>query len=515
MTLRSFRCVVGSILYATILPLAFATSAAAQRPAAENRKPEPRPVSVKLGALPDIHLKAKTAADPAQAERIAELITQLTEIDAPDYGLSPTMTGSAFLPIAGQSSAGAFVLTDHKLKSSAALKSLVELGPEAVPFLLTALDDARPTKLKLDDSSDFGVIYHDEEMEVNPVNPAERPVERKNNDLSVIGLERASGYTLKVGDVCFVALGQIFGRRYEAIRYQPTAITIVNSPVHRPKLREAIRRNWASDDPRRKLFDSLRSDYATEGIFNGKSLDGWYSGSNFQCGAALRLLYYFPKEFTPALVVRLNELDVGIGLGDDDFMLRWVKNRVRTDEFVKGVAWSKEPDLRAAFTDLFRRAQDVQAMLAAMPAVDDVDLIRTRFETLLGALPAEERGPYGDGYFLLQALAHRTPQTCNPVFARYLKDAGTQRCHTVCKVLRESRFDGSVKLLAGLLDDRRTFGWDYNIVPGQNEPRRAIRICDEAAMSLSLTDPKFKFEQRGDYDNLDAQIAMIRKQLAQ
>src|SRR6185436_13894719 len=82
-------------------------------------------------------------------------------------------------------------------------------------------------------------------------------------------------YTVKIGDVCFVALGQIVGRFYSAVRYQPTACIIINSPVESPEYRALVREIWESTDPEQALLQSLLVDYSTQGNFNGWSLDGW------------------------------------------------------------------------------------------------------------------------------------------------------------------------------------------------------------------------------------------------
>jgi hypothetical protein len=317
-----------------------------------------------------------------------------------------------------------------------------------------------------------------------------------------------------VGDVCFVVIGQIVGRSYEAVRYQPTACIVLNCPAHDPKLCAEVRAVWKSEDPRRKLFDSLRADYATEGVFNGKSLDGWDSGSDLQCGAALRLLFYFPKEAGRLVAGRLDKLDVRKDQELESSMRRCVANGVRADSFIKSVAWSQDPAVRAALVQVFKRAEDVDALLAALPAIEDRDLIRSRLEPLVAAQPAEERGPYGQGFRLLVALAQRTPDSARSVFERYLRDASAQRCHTVCLVLREVRVDWNAELLGPLLADTRTWGWTYAVEPSKNEPRQPIRVCDEAAVTLSQNHPELKFTQAGEHADLDRQIAAIREQLA-
>jgi hypothetical protein len=474
---------------------------------------------VQLGKVPDLRLTPRPPISNAQTKRIKDLVASLAAVDKPDFGLSATLSGNSFAPLPHVDHAGAMLLTDHRLQRSEGLKALVELGPDALPFLLDALDDQTPTKLTIEHAGVFGVMWHDSELDLNPVNPAEEAVYRvrakkPRDQEKLIKEEHVKSYTVKVGDVCFVAIGQIVGREYQAVRYQPTACIVLNCPAHDPKLCAEVRAIWKAKDPRGKLFDSLRADYATQGVFNGKSLDGWSFGSDLQCGAALRLLFYFPKEAAPLVAGRLDKLDVGKDQALDSFMHRCVANGVRADEFIKSVAWSKDPAIRAALVGVFKRAEDVRDLLAALPAVEDTDLVRRRAAPLVAALPADEGGPYGDGFHLLVALGQRTPDTARAVFERYLKGASAQRCHTVCLVLREVKVAWDADLLGPLLADQRTWGWTYEVEPGKNEPRQPIRVCDEAAVTLSQNHAELKFTQAGEHADLDKQIAAPREQLA-
>jgi hypothetical protein len=251
------------------------------------------------------------------------------------------------------------------------LRSLVEIGPDALPFLLEALEDKTPTKLTIVRFWElFGTTYFGTELGGNPLNPVERRV-LPNHPFPQLEVRLYPGktaqeseeneddfegsYTLKVGDICFAALGQIVGRPYDAVRYQPTAIVIINSPLERKVLRERVRAIWSSNDPAQKLLDSLLLDYATEGIFNGKSLDGWSQGSNFQVQAALRLLYYFRQETAPLIAARLRSLDVETG---GDPLERDVRNGVRAVDFIKAVSWCKEPPIQEALADIALRTND-------------------------------------------------------------------------------------------------------------------------------------------------------------
>lgn len=470
---------------------------------------------VKLGKIADLRLAPRPPVTEDKAKQIRDLIAGLATLDKPDFGLASTLSGNTFAPVPGQGRAGTFLLTDHGLRQSESLKALVMLGPDALPFLLEALDDQTPTKITIKHEGSFGTMWHGAELPLNPVNPAEQATYKARRAKPRDKEEPIKSYTAKVGDVCFVAIGQIVGRAYQAVRYQPTANIVLNSTAHDRELCDEVRTIWKAKDPRRKLFDSLRADYATEGVFNGQSLDGWSVGSKRQCGAALRLLFYFEKESAPLVAGRLAKLDVRKDKDLDSYMRRCVANGVRADSFIKAVAWSTNRLVREALTGIFKRAGDVEALLAALPVVEDKDLIRGRLEPLVADLPADEEGPYGDGYHLLVALSQRMPKTVRPVFERYLRNASAQRCHTVCLVLREVRPAWDADLLRPLLDDSRTWGWTYAVEPGKNEPRRPIRVRDEAAVTLSQNHPELKFTLAGEHADLDKQIAAIRMQLAQ
>ncbi len=177
-------------------------------------------------------------------------------------------------------------------------------------------------------------------------------------------------YTLKVGDVCFAIIGQIIERRYLAVRYQPSAIVIINSPVEDTTLAKAVRDIWSGTNAARRLLDSLLFDYSTEGVFNGESLDGWSIGSHLQCEAALRLLYFFPHETAEMIAARLAPLDVRQPSREPSRRLeRYLTNGVRAEDFIKAVAWSEQPAIRQEILGIFKRTTDAALLLAALPGI--------------------------------------------------------------------------------------------------------------------------------------------------
>ena len=332
---------------------------------------------VRLGRIPSIVLASPRNERGVTDERIRKLINDLADIDSPDYGFASTIGGQDFSPVPGHRIEGGMLFTDHELKRSEALCNLVKLGPRALPFLLASLDNHTPTKLTVEHRTTFGGMSYDRELDWNPVNESESNMIRSlpNGQFPHDGIKK---YTLKIGDVCFVAIGQIVGRDYEAVRYQPTACIVVNSVTHDAQLRDAVRTLWSSDNAEQTLFDSLLRDYSTEGVVNGRSLDGWDIGSSLQVSAALRLVYYYPRDSASLIAGRLRTLRVErVGPGRDQqsndqeleaYMKREVANGVRAGEFVAAVAWSDEPAVRAALDDVATKATDTDVLRAIRQA---------------------------------------------------------------------------------------------------------------------------------------------------
>ena len=97
--------------------------------------------TVKLGTVPVVRLERDMTATPDETAQIKQHITNLRKIDHPDFGLSSTMTGNLFAPIASSGHFDAGVLMNHKFKHRMTYKALVAFGPKALPFLLAAFDD--------------------------------------------------------------------------------------------------------------------------------------------------------------------------------------------------------------------------------------------------------------------------------------------------------------------------------------------------------------------------------------
>jgi hypothetical protein len=151
-----------------------------------------------------VHAQEPKKKPAAAGDGVEALIDRLTEIDQQDVGYSGSVTGSAFLPL-GQTQTHTMLLGQTQNESSDALKSLVKLGTKALPTLLKHLSDERPTKITFKDKG-FAAMLITQDTD-----------EATKKGFPRLGEE--TRYTLMVGDLCYVAIGQIVNRDYWAVRY--------------------------------------------------------------------------------------------------------------------------------------------------------------------------------------------------------------------------------------------------------------------------------------------------------
>ena len=433
-----------------------------------------------LDRIPVVNLPPEPQLTSAEVTEIKQRIRNLAKIDSPDFGLSPTLSGHAFAPVAGAREASPMLLTSHNIKTSEDLLALVKLGPKALPSLLEAMEDPTPTKLTVSSQGMFGMLSFRNELSANPANTNEQAIVSSvpENDSFSSG-EHLSSYTVKVGDVCFVIIGQIVGRPYAAVRYQPSGIFVINSPLREKSLVTRVRRIWSQKNPTQHVLNSLLLDYATRGVSDGKTLNGVGFASPFQCGAAMRLLYYYPSQSSGFVAERLKKLDVrGIKAPMEDskaqldrLLQRETQNGVRPVDFVKAVAWCKEPAIIQELANIFTRTSDVGIALETAEVMHQAqpEVVCGRLQEFIAQQPREEMGPFGDGYNLLIKLGQLCATNVKPVFAAYLKADSLQRRRTMCHVLRKTRGEWSIELLAPFLEDKQSANhWTYPVVPGQN-----------------------------------------------
>ncbi|OAI39037.1 hypothetical protein AYO40_06155 [Planctomycetaceae bacterium SCGC AG-212-D15] len=224
-----------------------------------------------------------------QDRAVEALIDRLAEVAEPGFGYSVSFSGSEFLPYEETGQMTTLILGAARPTRSDALREIVRRGAPAVPILLKHIKDDRPTKMQ----PVSGMMWMDfsDEYDFNRRSRTTAPEGVNRHDF---GSEKdhPTKHTITVGDLCFVALGQIVNRRFSATRYQPTGGLIVSSPTYSEALSRAILEDWrtlsAESHKRLLIQDFLEPDHESR-----------------RTGAYLRLAFYYP-DTVEALVV--NEL---------------------------------------------------------------------------------------------------------------------------------------------------------------------------------------------------------------
>ncbi len=191
-----------------------------------------------------------------------------------------------------------------------AMRELVRLGPKALPALVKHISDARPTRIKVGSKLDPKVMYVGDQLFAGEYDPRVRAYREPCKDEACTARSFDDPYTVKVGDVCFVLIGQIVNRELVAARYQMTGYLIVNSPVETPWLATKVRADWtgmSAGGLRASLLADLRSLTAPsvpgyKRPSRDKETDEERESEDFlldrlRAGALRRLRFYYPDTY--------------------------------------------------------------------------------------------------------------------------------------------------------------------------------------------------------------------------
>lgn len=476
--------------------------------AAEESNPADDSFGFRLLPVPNIRVAQPIKATEAEATEIRALIKTLAEVEEMNFNYVEPLFGEApFFPVSFVIVPYHAELPEHRFRFQS-WKRLVEYGPKAIPFLLEALDDASPTKLSVDDAyirTPPVDIFH-----INPINIYERETLKT---VAPVQNERPSAtYTAKVGDICFMILGQITNRSYFFIRNHTTfkirdvaSFTVhlyINSPVENESLAKAVRETWSRSDPAQDLFQSLLIDFHTRGSDHAESEPFCTESGHFQTGAALRLAYYFPDEASKLVADRLKGLDLS--------REHMRENGVNVLEFVRAVSWSSNPAIAAEVEQIFEKTMDEDVFLACASGIYE-----THDESVFSrAVEFLNEPRIGGHYDCLVLIGKCFPDRAKGVFKNYLEESLFQPRADLCLALRESCQDMSMDLLSPLLSD--TTMTDKGYFPGGGAAMVRFRICDVAAETLSTNFPDLQFEGVGlTQEDWDRQIEVMKRQIAE
>jgi hypothetical protein len=217
---------------------------------------------------------------------VEALIDQLTEVDAQTAGIHSTAWFRGFIGVENPPAMVGGVFGSDAPKTFPQMQELVRRGISAVPALIEHLDDKRPTKLTVGGDFPSGgffmFAYFD--VEYDPKIPSQRTTASSSRSsidprYQVPDLK----YTVCVGDICYLLIGQIVNRELLPVRYQPSAGFVVNSPAREPSLVRLVTRDWSNIDKSRHLA-SLIADLQGDDDYSAAS-------------ALLRLRFYYPEEY--------------------------------------------------------------------------------------------------------------------------------------------------------------------------------------------------------------------------
>jgi hypothetical protein len=179
---------------------------------------------------------------------VAELIDDLTQIDSESVAIhSSYLPPVGFIadetPVSLRTNREGVVVPDAPPQ----VRELLRRGPVALPELIKHLDDKRPTRLEVGRlpapygflAKYFGDTYDPRVRDWEQKGPPHPPFK---------AIWVKDTYTLKVGDVCYVLIGQIVHRDLAAVRPVPTGLLVVNSPIEVPELRDLVKSDWGSGD---------------------------------------------------------------------------------------------------------------------------------------------------------------------------------------------------------------------------------------------------------------------------
>jgi hypothetical protein len=220
--------------------------------------------------------------------KVPELIDKLQEESSEGTGFHSSAWASGFMAIDEEPQFHGGILGSQKPTTSPVMRELVRRGVAALPDLLEHLSDQRASRVTITHEFGFGAVWHSDEYYPRYGDPAKQPpgvntgLEKAIHAALDKGVRGSEKYVIRVGDLCYVAVGQIVNRSLSAVRYQPTACIVLNSPVETPALAAAARRDWSG-----LTLEQHRQSLALD------ALDKYPYAS---AEAVKRLLFYYPPD---------------------------------------------------------------------------------------------------------------------------------------------------------------------------------------------------------------------------
>jgi hypothetical protein len=176
---------------------------------------------------------------------VEKLIDALQDEASEGLGTYSTAWADGFLASDKEAKFRGGILGSAKPNVSPVMRELVRRGVAALPNLMVHLEDRRLSCLVIQlPFGGFGGMWHSDEYEPRYSDKEKQPPD-VNQDRGAMERGIAGEYKVRVGDLCFVIIGQIVNRRMSVVRYQPSGCIVINSPVETPALAQAVKADWA------------------------------------------------------------------------------------------------------------------------------------------------------------------------------------------------------------------------------------------------------------------------------
>lgn len=458
------------------------------------------------------------------------LIETLVHENKQGFGYSCSFNGSLFSPFKMyELHSGASKATNAPVHSDT-IEAIVRVGLPAVPSLLNHLDDSRITAIGKVTGHEW--INYSARYDTGPSG--------ENGLFDDIDAFRNLAHSVTVGDLCFVALGQIVNRNYQAIRFQPTGGVIVNSPTALDEVRSRLRREWSE----------LTLESHREGLIRDfKNPDS----RSRRIGAYYRLALFYPDVLGNLVVAELSVLDIDVDrkarneaielLGalvfdqneliknkvrllyessskDDAFAVSCLTCLLKRDsddlfvlalsninttivpsdfevELVRLAARSKSKKIADQLLRLFQSSQNDDLLIETYHAskatsFSKPELFAKVMERLNSGIPYD-----GAMLSLMEIVAKDFPSKATELFNKFLADRDIRRIKMACRILSDNE-KLSISILKQFLSDRRMID-------------ESARVGDFAAAAICTDQIFITFDFESSIDERDAQIDAIQK----
>jgi len=240
-----------------------------------------------LGQDTNVGVSTKgNASIDSQTEALIDELPQISKVEYVDYAL---FGGLQFPPTLVFSNGRALLSESPTATNSGIIERIVSRGILAAPSLLQHLDDARAAAIPpmSGQRATFILDKYDYNRRLRNDPPTGVNLEE------TLRLYPSTNYTIKVGDLCFAALGAILNRYFSAAQHELLGGGLnVSSPTISKRLCEVVRIDFAGLTEKQHRESLAQDLLAADSEFR-------------RLGAYRRIAFYYPDMLEPLVLRQL------------------------------------------------------------------------------------------------------------------------------------------------------------------------------------------------------------------